>query len=227
MAHNGTKHALWRRTAHLRKKLMSVAPPSTWCDTDDGRAFLEMENIIEAEEVLDINALVEALITISVLDDILLTASNAVHAVTFLLDQIKLAKTGDAIVSLIECKVDTLVEVATKKAIDSLKEVVDSAAAELKTTSTAMAELATQLTAMTTSYRDVLRSSPLNPVVGTATLDIRVRVREGIKMRQMLIDAARAGGWERPAPRSQQCWSDRGHQQCTAGHGGCPRSPLH
>src|SRR6266481_4732834 len=165
----------------------------TGCDASEGKAFLEGEDIIEAGGILDVSMLVDALIHISALEGMPSLAAKAVRAVALLLDQQKLDKTGNAIIELSENKVDTLVEVVTKKATASIEVMVASAAAEIKTASTAMAESATQMTVTTSSYRDALRNSPPNPATGAAMLNIRIRAWEGIKSRQVLIDAQALG----------------------------------
>ena len=83
--------------------------------------------------------------------------------------------------------------------MDRLAEVVktatQAAVAEIKSASSALAESSTQMAATATSYRDVLTSkgSSLNPIAAVATLDVRVRAREGVKLRQILIDACSRG----------------------------------
>ena len=74
---------------------------------------------------------------------------------------------------------------------EAIKLVMQSAIAEVKTALSALTETSTQFKATATSYRDVLVSKgPLtNPTIAATTMDMRVRVREGIKARQILIDA--------------------------------------
>jgi len=47
--------------------------------------------------------------------------------------------------------------------------------------------------AMATSYKDVLQSPPSNLIAGAATLSARVHTREGVKARQVLVDAQAPG----------------------------------
>ena len=47
-----------------------------------------------------------------------------------------------------------------------------------------------QIAATTVSYRDVLKNTAASPAAGAATLDARVRAWEGVKARQVLIDAS-------------------------------------
>src|SRR6266481_5705975 len=67
-------------------------------DVDKGRSFLEEEQIIKTGVELSTNNLIEALIHISVLNNMSSLARNAVHSVALLLDQLKLAGTGEVIV---------------------------------------------------------------------------------------------------------------------------------
>src|SRR6266481_3283888 len=53
-------------------------PKCMVCNTSEGKAFREEEDIIEAEGILDVNTLVEVLIHISALEGMLLLASNTV-----------------------------------------------------------------------------------------------------------------------------------------------------
>ena len=71
----------------------------------------------------------------------------------------------------------------------------DTTVAEIKSASSALTESSTQMAATATSYRDALTSkgSLLNPIAMAATLDMRVRAREGVKSWQILIDARSRG----------------------------------
>ena len=115
-------------------------PKHTVCDASDARSYLEEENIINSDKEFDVSALVEALIHISALGSIPLPAYRAIHSVTLILDQLKLAGTREAITSLIKKKVDVLVESATKKATASLKAAADTAVEELGATSLALVD---------------------------------------------------------------------------------------
>src|SRR6266481_7905641 len=77
----------------------------TVCDADQGRHFLEDEQLIETDMELSVNDLVEALISISMLCNMPSLTRNTVHSVALLLDQQKLAGTCKAIVNMIQCKV--------------------------------------------------------------------------------------------------------------------------
>src|SRR6266481_6278160 len=96
----------------------------TICDVDQGRHFLEDEQLIETDTELSVNDLVEALISISVLCDMPSLMRNAVRSVVLLLDQQKLAGTGKAIINMIQRKVDDIVDTAAQQAIDSAKAAV-------------------------------------------------------------------------------------------------------
>src|SRR6266481_2569849 len=90
-------------------------------DADQGRCFLEDEQLIETDTELSVNDLVEALISISVLCNMPSLMRNTVWSVALLLDQQKLAGTGKAIVNMIQHKVDDIVDTAAQGAIDSAK----------------------------------------------------------------------------------------------------------
>ena|SRR6266481_2078328 len=80
---------------------------------------------IDPDEEPDISLLVEALIHISALSKVPAPGQRAIQSVALILDQLKLAGTGEAITSLIESKVDVLVEGALGKVTASLREVAD------------------------------------------------------------------------------------------------------
>ena len=74
---------------------------------------------------------------------------------------------------------------------DAIKSVTQSAIAKVKTASSALTETFMQFKATATSYWDVLTSKGLlmSPTTAAATMDMRVRAREGNKAHQILIDA--------------------------------------
>src|SRR6266481_4376444 len=138
------------------------------CDADQGRCFLEDEQLIETDMELSVNNLVEALINISVFCDMPSLMRNAVRSVALLLDQQKLAGSGEAIVNMIQHKVDDIVDTATQwaigsakaavkgridsmlekataKAVDSLRATLETTVVELQTASNAVATSATQI----------------------------------------------------------------------------------
>ena len=143
---------------------------------------------MDPDKAPGITAIVGALIQISVLQDTPATVSNIVRAVTLVLVQIKPEIDNKVMFGAMEKKVEGMIGRAMVKALESLEKVADSAKAELKSASAAVVASATQVTTTTASYRDTLQSAP-NPVAGSNTLDIRVRAREGIKTRQILVDA--------------------------------------
>jgi len=116
------------------------------------------------------------------------SASNTVRSVALILAQLRLDAAGEAIANMIEKKVNTALESAAKKAADSLTAAAETTVAELQAASTAMTTSTTQMSATATSYRDALQHPVSNPAVGATTLDARIRAREGIKTRQILID---------------------------------------
>ena len=81
---------------------------------------------------------------------------------------------------------------------DVVKATMQAAVMEIKSASTALAESSMQFTATATSYRDVLTSKgpPSNSPTRASTVDMRVRVREGIKSHQNLLDSQSRGRGE-------------------------------
>ena len=157
------------------------------CNAAEGKAFLEEEGLVDPDEAPDIAAMVSTLIQISMLQDTPVMVSNTVHAVTLVLVQIKPEVDNKVMFGAMEKKVEGMIGRAMAKALELLEKVGNSAKAKLKSASTAVVALATQVTMTTASYRDTLQSA-LNPVAGANTLNIRVWAREGIKTRQILVD---------------------------------------
>ena len=151
---------------------------------EEGRICLKKAQLIELEDLLDSDALAGALVQISLFLGLSQAARDAVCAVAFLMVQPKQAGVEDAAVkNIMDRVVDRLVEV--------VKTATQATVAEIKSALSTLAESSTQMTATATSYRDALTSkgSLPNPIVAAATLDVRVRAREGVKLQQILIDA--------------------------------------
>ena len=82
--------------------------------------------------------------------------------------------------------------------MDIIKATMQAAVAEIKSASTALVRSSMQFTATATSYQDTFTSkgSPPNSATGATMLDMRVRVREGIKSHQILLDSQSHGHGE-------------------------------
>jgi len=90
---------------------------------------------------------------------------------------------------MVSKQIDAALNKAAKKVAGTLTAIVETAAEELRTATAAVEASASQMKAMSMSYRDALQSSPPSSAAGVATMDMRVRAREGIQSRQVLIDA--------------------------------------
>ena len=100
---------------------------------------------------------------------------------------------------MVQVKPDGREDVATKEIIDHvadrLADVVKAATqatvAEIKLASTTLMESSMKMAATATSYQDILiTKGSTTPVL---SLNARVRVREGVKARQVLVDALTPG----------------------------------
>ena len=76
------------------------------------------------------------------------------------------------------------------KFTETVKAITQVAVAKVKSALSALTESSMQIAATTVSYRDTLKSTMASPATGVTTLDARVRAREGVKARQVLIDAS-------------------------------------
>jgi hypothetical protein len=97
--------------------------------------------------------------------------------------------------------VDRAPTVADSAAHTSQKvaEGAEAAVLSIQNASSMVTTTALQLSEMTTTYKDAVKRAiaPPHPTPATitaaATLDVRVRTREGVKQRKILVDAAAAG----------------------------------
>ena len=155
---------------------------------EEGRTYLEEAQSIEPEDVLDSEVLAGTLVQISLFPGMLRATRDTMCAVAFLLMQAKLVDLGDT-------AVEGIVDQVVDKLADVVKAAMQAAVVEIKSASTALAESSMQFTATVTSCRDTLTSkgSPLNSPAGANTVDMRVRVKEGIKSRQILLDSQSCG----------------------------------
>src|SRR6266481_9922347 len=152
-------------------------PTCTIRNAADAKAFLQEESIIGADEELDMDVMLGALIHVSADQDVPLAARQAVRSVALILNQLKMDAVGHMLIGMVEQCIDTLAEKAIERVAGMLKAVVDSTVAELKAASTTMSMSAMQFSATATSYRDALRDAPVNTVAGTVMLNIQIRAR--------------------------------------------------
>ena len=112
------------------------------------------------------------------------------HVVALLMVEAKLDGTGKGIPEGI---VDRIVDRLT----DMVKTATQATIAEIKAASMVLTESSMQMAATATSYWDALTSKVPTPtpnlIAVAAMLDVRVREREGVKSRQILIDARSRG----------------------------------
>ena len=165
--------------------------------TADGRAFLEEEALIDSDEGLDLDAMVSSLAQISLMNGMSATARSAMHSVALILEQLKSEHASGTLIKAMEERVDAMMAKTVEKVTESLKGTIDSTVAKLWAASTNMATSATQIAAMTTSYRDTLRSST-NASGGASPMGTRLaprlQAREGVRARQVLLDVGMVNG---------------------------------
>ena len=173
----------------------------------EGQAFLEEEGLIDQEGGLDLDAMVGTLTQISLMTDMLAKVSHMIRSVMLILVQMKLESVGEAMFSAMETRLEDMVAKATESAASSLRMLVNTMAAEIKAATANMATSAMQIAVSASSYWDALKSTP-GPGNGGDTMDVRLRAREGVKARQLLINARALGlgllpgtsnvGWQMP-----------------------------
>jgi hypothetical protein len=188
-------------------------------DAEGGKLYLERTLLTVPGAPWTTEALSAAMLQITQYKGITLQAANALRSIAFVMEQIRddargdkiaqrvtklLAEEKDAVTAKIR-EVTTLVDraatIADSAAQASQKIAKDAEAAVLsiQNASSTVTTTASQLSETTTTYKDAVKraTAPPHPTPATittaATLDVRVRAREGVKQRQILIDAATAG----------------------------------
>ena len=134
------------------------ASQHTILSTADGRVFLEEEALIDSDKGLDLDAMVSSLVQILLMNGMSATARDAVCSVVLILVQLKSEPVSETLVRAMEKRVNVMMVKTVENVMESLKGTIDSTVAELWAASTNMAMSATQITAMTTSYRVTLRN---------------------------------------------------------------------
>ena len=134
--------------------------------------------------MLDGEVLAGALVQISLFPGMSQVERDTIQLVALLLAEME--QTGAGTTALDGC-----VERMVTEFTEAIKSITQTAVTEVKLASSTLTETSTQFTATATSYWDALTSKGpvLNPIAAAATLDVRVRAREGIKSRQLLINA--------------------------------------
>ena len=97
------------------------------------------------------------------------------------------------ITGAVEKSLESLVENAAKRASDSIMAAMEAALDKIRVASAALLASSAQIKATVTSYSDTLKSVQPAPAGGVATMDVRVRAMEGIKLGQLLVDALSPG----------------------------------
>jgi hypothetical protein len=187
-------------------------------NAEEGKRYLEHTLLMVPGAPLSADALSTALFQVTQYKGIPRQAINAVRSVAFALERIQDDARSMRIVSIVKegitaermALADEIQEATTllSKAATIAEEaarlshrVVEDTAAvvtAIQAASTTVATSATQINETTTTYRDaVLKASTMpqqaQAPAGASALDVRVRARQGIKQRQVLVDAANMG----------------------------------
>ena len=139
--------------------------------------------LVKSDDMLDVNMLAGVLVQISFFLGMSQAARDAVHTVAILLAQVKptseVAMPTKDFVDRVVVKLGGVVKTATQAAIK-----------EIKQASNTLVESSMQIAALATSYQDALKNMPISITtpVPMACLNARVHAKEGIKVRQVLVD---------------------------------------
>ena len=186
-----TEEATTRTTRGAPKNLPKI------CTVKEGCECLEAAQLIEPEDMLDIDMLAGALAQLSLFPGMSWAVRDAVRAVAFLLAQATLVNADEA-------STERIVDHVVDRLMDVVKTATQAAIVEIKQASTVLSESSTQIAATATSYRDALKNTVAGPTAPTTPIDARVRVREGIKARQVLVDALTPSQQLHPSANNSQ-----------------------
>ena len=142
--------------------------------------------LVKSDDTLDVNTQASMLVQISFFPGMSQAMRDAVSVcvVVILLAHVKL--TSEA-----ATPTEDFMDWVVVKLVGVIKTATQAAVKEIKQASNALAESSMQIAASATSYQDTLKNMPISIAtpVPTASLDARVHAREGIKVRQVLVDA--------------------------------------
>ena len=106
---------------------------------EEGQVFLEEEGFIDLTEHIDTNALVGALVQVTLMDGMAPKVCHAVRAVALMLGQLKSEDIGDAILTRVETKLDAMLGkvaekqvVASVEAANAVRSVLEKSVEEIK-----------------------------------------------------------------------------------------------
>jgi hypothetical protein len=188
-------------------------------DSEGGKLYLERTLLTIPGAPWTTEALTTAILQVTQYKGMTRQTTNALRSIAFVLEQLgddirgdriadkikaQLAIEGDALTAGMKeaaALVDKATAVAELAARTSQRvtEAAEVALISIQNASTTVTTSATQLSETTTTYSDAVKRAAAHtqptPVAITAipALDVRVRAREGVKQRQILVDAADAG----------------------------------
>src|SRR6266481_1637942 len=162
-------------------------------DKESGMEYLQNAKLIDVGAGLGPNAMVGLLFHLGGHLDMLTAAVSAIKSAAYVLAEASMDDRGLTVTDTVENEIKSLVEGVAKKASDSITEAMKAALEEIKVASAALTVSSAQIKATATSYSDALKSAQASPATSKDTLDARVRAREGIKSRQLLVDVISLG----------------------------------
>ena len=150
---------------------------------EESRKHLEEVHLIEPEDELDGETLAGILVRVLLFPGMSQVARDTVWSVALILVGMTSGKARTPALS-------TCMEWMVSEFKEAVSSITQSAIDEVKTASSALMATSMQFQATATSYQDILTSKgpPINPAAVATTMDVRVRVREGVKAHQILID---------------------------------------
>ena len=150
---------------------------------EEAWACLLAAQLIELEDSMVPDTLASSLVQISLFPGLSQEARDTTCSVVLLLAQMELSANTDTVA-------ERLMGQMLDKLTETVKAITQAAITEVNSASSVLMESSMQIAATTVSYHDVLKNTAASPAAGAATLDARVRAREGVKARQVLIDVS-------------------------------------
>lgn len=177
-------------------------------DTDAARVFLWEKEMVAPGVEMTLDVLADVLLGITLLKGIAgcKTTEAALRSVAFILKEVdhdnKTDRIAEAVAEKMDTKFDEFMTEMLKSAdklTEGVTEIVDSAKNSMQDVADAVQEATTAMEGASGSYKEALLkgvsvAQTQKSFVGTTTIDPRLRAREGIRLRQILIDLDSTSG---------------------------------
>lgn len=175
----------------------SQAPTRVIHNAEEGRLYLEEEALIDTDEHINLDTMAGALVQLSAIEGISTPVGLAVRAVALILAQMKMESVCETLLKMVEPKLDSIMGKAADK-LAELEVAAETTIVGLRAATQGVSDSTDKLAETSTNYRDALlrhppQPGPPNPPL-LPHLPSRLKAREGIKSRQVLVELERELG---------------------------------